>query len=94
MSQFFASGGQSIGVSALASVLPGLIFFRSNWFDLLAVQGTLKSLFQHHSSKASIFWHLAFFVEIIHMPLNLSFKSTPLWSFPGGPMVKTPCFQF
>ena len=73
---------------------PGLIFFRMDWLDLLAVQGTLKSLFQHHSSKASIFWHLAFFIEIIHMPLNLSFKSTPLWSFPGGPMVKTPCFQF
>ena len=35
----------------------GLIFFRMNWLDLLAVQGTLKSLLQHHSSKASIFWH-------------------------------------
>ena len=60
MSQFFASGGQSIGVSAPASVLPvisfgkGLISFRMDWFDLLAVQGTLKSLLQHHSLKASI----------------------------------------
>ena len=58
MSQFFASGGQSIGVSASASVLPmntqGLISFRMDWLDLLAVQGTLKSLLQHHSSKASI----------------------------------------
>ena len=48
MNQFFASGGQSIGVSASASVLPneysGLIFFSIDWFDLLAVQGTLKSL--------------------------------------------------
>ena len=58
MSQFFASNGQSIGLSASASVLPmyisGLISFRMDWLDLLAVQGTLKSLLQHHSSKASI----------------------------------------
>ena len=59
VSQFFASGGQSIGVLASASVLPmneysGLISFRMDWLDLLAVQGTLKSLLQHHSSKASI----------------------------------------
>ena len=40
----------------------GLIFFRIDWLDLLAVQGTLKSLFQHHSSKASILWHSAFFI--------------------------------
>ena len=39
----------------------GLIFFRVDWLDLLAVQGTLKSLLQHHSSKASILWHSAFF---------------------------------
>ena len=39
---------------------PGLIFFRMDWLDLLAVQGTLKSLLQHHNSKASIFWHSAF----------------------------------
>ena len=39
---------------------PGLISFRMDWFDLLAVQGTLKSLLQHHSSKASILWRLAF----------------------------------
>ena len=53
MSQFFTSGGQRIGVSASASVLPisGLISFRIDWFDLLAVQGTLKSLLQHYSSK-------------------------------------------
>ena len=56
-SQFFASGGQSIGVSASESVLPmtsGLVSFRKDWLDLLAVQGTLKSLLQHYSSKASI----------------------------------------
>ena len=40
---------------------PGLISFRMDWLDLLAVQGTLKSLLQHHSSRASIFWHSAFF---------------------------------
>ena len=40
----------------------GLISFRMDWLDLLAVQGTLKSLLQHHSSKASILWHSAFFV--------------------------------
>ena len=41
---------------------PGLISFRMDWLDLLAVQGTLKSLFQHYSSKASILWCLAFFI--------------------------------
>ena len=41
---------------------PGLISFRMDWLDLLAVQGTLKSLLQHHSSKASILWHSAFFM--------------------------------
>ena len=72
MTQFFASGGQSTGVSASASVSPsneysGLISFRIDWFYLLAVQGTLKSLLQHHSSKASIFWHTAFFrVQLSH----------------------------
>ena len=60
MSQLFAWGGSSIGVSASTSVLPmntpGLISFRMDWLDLLVVQGTLKSLFQHHSPKASILW--------------------------------------
>ena len=41
--------------------IPGLISFRMDWLDLLAVQGTLKSLLQHHTSKASILWHSAFF---------------------------------
>ena len=66
MSQLFTWGGQSIGVSALASFIPskeipGLISFRMDWLDLPAVQGTLKSLFQHHSSNASILQHSAFF---------------------------------
>ena len=58
MSQLSASGDQSIGVSASASVLPmntqDWSPFRMDWLDLLAVKGTLKSLLQHHSSKASI----------------------------------------
>ena len=58
MSQLVALGGQNIGVSASnispSNEYPGLISFRMDWLDLLAVQGTLKSLFQHHSSKASI----------------------------------------
>ena len=55
VSQFFPSGGQSTGVSASASnEYSGLISFKIDWFDLLAVQATLKSLLQHHSSKASI----------------------------------------
>ena len=64
MSQSFASGDQSIGVSALAPVLPmtGLLSFRMDWLDLLAVRGTLKSLLQHHSSKASILQCSAFFI--------------------------------
>ena len=46
---------------------PGLIFFRMNWLDLLAVQGTFKNLLQHHSSKASIFQCSAFFtVQLLH----------------------------
>ena len=58
VSQFFPSGGQTIGVSSSASVLPmnipGLIAFRIDWFDLLEVQGSLKSLLQYYSSEASI----------------------------------------
>ena len=47
--------------------LEGLMSFRMDWLDLLAVQGTLKSLLQHHSSKASILWHSAFFpVQLSH----------------------------
>ena len=71
MSQLFASGGQSIGVSASISPSdehPGLISFRMDWLDLLAVQGTLKSLRQHHSSKASILRRSAFFtVQLSHL---------------------------
>ena len=52
---------------SLSNEHSGLIFFRMNWLDLLAVQGTLKSLLQHHSSNASILWHSAFFpVQLSH----------------------------
>ena len=61
MNQFFASGGQSIGVSA-STECSRMISYRIDWLDLLAVQGTLKSLLQHHSSKASILWCSAFFI--------------------------------
>ena len=66
MSQLFTSDGQSI--EALASVLQysGLIFFKTDWLYLLAVQGTLKSLLQHHSSKASILQHSAFMIQLSH----------------------------
>ena len=47
----------------MSKEIPGLISFRMDWLDLLAVQGTLKSLLQHHSSKASILWHSAFFTD-------------------------------
>ena len=71
MSQLFASGGQSIGVSASASVLSMNIWdwfpLGMDWLDLLAVQGTLKSLLQNHSSKASILQCSAFFtVQLSH----------------------------
>ena len=89
MSQLFTWGGQSIGVTALASVLlmnyPGLISFRMDWLDLLAVQGTLKSLLQHHSSNASIFWQSAFFTVQLSHPYMTTGKTTALttWSFFG-----------
>ena len=58
MSQFSPSDGQSIGVSASASVLEysGLISFKMDWLDLLSVQGTLNSLLQHHSSDKHQFF--------------------------------------
>ena len=65
MSQLFTSGGQSIGASASASVFLmniQVISSRIDWFDLLAVQGTLKSLLQHHNSKASILQCTTFFM--------------------------------
>ena len=57
---------------------PGLISFRMDWLDLLAVQGTLKSLLQHHSSKASIFWRSAFFTVQLSNPYMTTGKTIAL----------------
>ena len=57
---------------------PGLIFFRIDWLDLLAVLGTLKSLLQHHSSKASILQHSAFFVVQLSHPYMATGKTIAL----------------
>ena len=82
MSQLITWGGQSIGVSASASVLPmntqGLISFRMDWLDLLAVQGTLKSLLQHHSSKASLLGHSAFPTVQLSQPFMTTGKTIAL----------------
>ena len=57
---------------------PGLISFRMDWLDLLAVQGTLKSLLQHHSSKASILWHSVFFTVQLSHPYMTTGKTIAL----------------
>ena len=85
MSQFFSSGGQSIGVSASASgsnEYSGLISFRMDWLDLLGVQGTLKSLLQHYSSKASIL-HSAFLMAQFSHAYMTAEKTIALtrWTF-------------
>ena len=91
-SQFFTSGGQSIGASTSASVLnneySGLISFSMDSFDLPAVQGTLKSLLQHHSSKASILHHLACFMVQLSHPWEFSMTTgktiaLTMWIFVG-----------
>ena len=58
--------------------IPRLISFRMDWLDLLAVQGTLKSLLQHHSSKASILWCSAFFIVQLSHPYMTTGKTTAL----------------
>ena len=67
---------------------PGLISFRMDWLDFLAVQGTLKSLLQHHSSKASIIWHAAFFIVQLSYPYMTTGKTIALtrWTFVGKVM--------
>ena len=64
---------------------PGLISFRMDWLELLAVQGPLKSLLQHHSSKASILWHSAFFTVQLSHPYMTTGKTIVLtrWIFVG-----------
>ena len=92
MSQLFTWGGQSIGVSASASVLP---MNTQDWsplrwtgLDLLAVQGTLKSLLQHHISKASILQCSAFFMVQLSQPYMTTGKTIALtrWTFVGKVM--------
>ena len=82
-----ASGGQSIVVSDSSSILPMniLISFRMDWLDLLAVQRTLKSLLQHHSSKASILQHSAFFIVQLSHPYMTTRKTKAFtrWTFVG-----------
>ena len=63
--------------------IPGLISFRMDWLDLLVVQGTLKSLLQHHSSNASIIWHSAFFTVQLSHPYMTTGKTIALtrWTY-------------
>ena len=80
MSQLFASGGQRISFSfnmSPSSEHPGLIF-RMDWLDLLVVQRTLKSLLQHHSSKASILRCSAFFIVQLSHPYMTTGRTTAL----------------
>ena len=67
---------------------PGLISFRMDWLDLFAVQGTPKSLLQHHSSKPSILWHSAFFTVQLSHPYMTTGKTIALtrWTFVGKVM--------
>ena len=82
MNQFFTSDGQSIK-SFSSSISPsneysGLISSRIDWFDLLAVQGTLQSPLQYHSSKASIFWLSTFFMVQLSQPyIFINLLSSP-----------------
>ena len=71
------------GNISLSNAYSGLICFRMDWLDLLAVQGTLKSLLQHHSSKASILWRLTFFIVQLLYPYMTTGKTIALtrWIF-------------
>ena len=81
MSQHFASGGQSIWSFSFSistsNEYSGLISFRTDWFDL-AVQGTLKSLFQHYNLKATILLHSAFFMVQLSPPYMTNGKTVAL----------------
>ena len=79
MSRFFASGSQSIGISiSLSNEYSGLISSRIDWLDLLAVQWILKSLLQHHSSKASILRCSAFIIVQLSHPYMITGKTIAL----------------
>ena len=86
VSQFFTSGGQSRSFSfsiSPSNKYSGLISFRMDWLDLLAVQGTLKCLVQYHNSKASILLHSAFFIVQLSHPYKTAGKTIALtrWTF-------------
>ena len=88
-SQFFSSGAQSTGISALASVLPMNIqdWFPLGWTGWVSLQSKgLKNLLQHHSSKASIFWHPDFFIVQLSHPYTTTGKTITLtrWIFVGN----------
>ena len=82
MNQLFTWGGQSTGVPFSFSIIPSKehpgLTFRMAWLDLLAVQGTLKSLLQHHSSKASILWGSAFSTIQLSHPYMTTGKTIAL----------------
>ena len=73
---------------SLSNEYSGLISFRMDWLDLLAVQGTLKTLIQHHSSKASLLWHSAFITVQLSHPYMTTGKTIALtrWTFVGKVM--------
>ena len=85
ISRLFSLGGQRTGISASASVLSS---FKIDWLDLLAVQVTLKSCLQQHSSKASILQRSAFFIVQLSHPYMTTGKITALtrWTFVGKGM--------
>ena len=91
MSWLFTSGGQSTGAQAkglsfsisLSNEYSGLISFRIDWFDLFAIQDTVKSLLQHHNSKALILWHSDFFMVQFSHSYKTPGKTVALtrWTF-------------
>ena len=91
MSQLLATGDQNTGALLQLShstEYSGLISFIIDWFDLLAIQGTLRSLLQHHSAKASILWHSSFFTVQLSQ-LNVTTRKTivlSIWTFVGRVM--------
>ena len=72
-----------------------LIYFKIDWFDLLAVQGTLKSFLQHHSSKASVLWRSAFFMVQLSHPYMTTGKTVALtrWTFVGKGLYGASCLH-
>ena len=93
MSQLFASGGQSIRVPSSFNISPssdysGLISFKMDWLDFLAVQGTLKSLLEHHCSKASVLQCSVFYIVQLSHPYMTTGKTIALtrWTFAGKVM--------